>query len=299
MIAGTGAIGGYYGGRLAQNRNNNVRFLARGSNLVNLEKNGLIIKSINGNFKLKINVSDNPEDFKTKFDLIIISVKSYDTDGLIKQLINVVHEQTIILSLQNGIDNYYKLIKTYGKRRVLQGICRIATEMNDNSVIRHTALGIIVIGEENNKITERLKKIKNIFTDSNIPCKISENIIKDIWIKYGWNCIFNTLTGITSVTTDKFFADVGSEEIVYEFYSEFNKIAKSQGILLNKEDKVKIVDDTKKFNFRTSTYQDRIKNKKLEYETFTGYLLKLAEKNHIKIPLIKILHRLIRAADKN
>ena len=298
LIVGTGAIGGYFGGRLSQNPGNEVFFLARGKNLSNLKKNGLIIKSINGNAKLVINVSDNPEKFRTNFDLILISVKSYDTANIIKQIKKVVNKNTIVLSLQNGIDNYKKLIKAFGKSRVLQGICRIAVEMTGNSVISHTALGIIVIGEEDKKKSARINNLNNIFTESDIKCKISEDIIKDIWVKYGWNCIFNTLTGITAITADKFFADAESEKIIYDFYNEFKKIAKSEGIILNKEDEIKIIDDTRKFTiFKTSTYQDRLKGKKLEFETFTGYLVKLADKNHIEVPIIRALHKIIRIVD--
>jgi 2-dehydropantoate 2-reductase len=299
FIAGTGAIGGYFGARLTQNPGNDVFFLAREKNLLNLKKNGLVIHSINGNAKLKINVSDNPDSFKSKFDLILISAKSYDTDNLIKQIRNSVSRETIILSLQNGIDNYIKLKKVFGKSRVLQGICRIGVEMSKNSVINHTSLGLIVIGEENGNITKRIKNIQNVFSNSNIKCKLSANIVKEIWVKYGWNCIFNTLTGITTLTTDKLFKDEQSEKIIYEFYSEFKKIAMSQGIILDKDDKAKIIDDTKNFSFRTSMFQDKIKGKKLEYETFTGYLLTLANKNHIKTPLIRTLHTLIRTIDLN
>jgi 2-dehydropantoate 2-reductase len=156
LIAGTGAVGGYFGGRLAQNKNYKVCFLARGNTLKLLKKKGLSVKSIYGDFKLKINVSDNPSAFKTKFDYVIVSVKSQDTQALIPALKKVANKNTQFISLQNGIYNYNLLKKAFGKSRVLHGVSRIATGMTGNT-IQHSALGIIVIGEENGKVSTRVK----------------------------------------------------------------------------------------------------------------------------------------------
>jgi 2-dehydropantoate 2-reductase len=293
LIAGTGAVGGYFGGRLAQNKNYKVYFLSRGSTLNLLKKKGLSVKSIYGSFNVRIIVSDNPSSFKTKFDYVIVSVKSQDTEQFIPALKKVITKDTQFISVQNGIYNYNVLKKAFGKTRVLQGISRIATEMKDNTIL-HTALGIIVIGEENGKVTKRIKNISAILNTPGIKCKISENIKLEIWVKLAWNTIFNSLTAIALVEVGELFKDRKIVSLVNDLYKEISEVAASVGVIFTKEEYKKVITDTKKVNIaKTSSYQDRLKGKKLETGYFTSEILKIAQKNKIETPHLLSMHMLI------
>ena len=116
---GAGSVGGTFGGMLAKVKTNTVLFIARGKHLEAVKKNGLSIQSRKENFTINVNVSDNPNDLKSKPDLILLTVKSFDTDSAIEQLKPVVFRKTQILSLQNGIENYPKLVNAFGEKRVL------------------------------------------------------------------------------------------------------------------------------------------------------------------------------------
>ncbi|MDD5361687.1 MAG: ketopantoate reductase family protein [Ignavibacteria bacterium] len=293
LIAGTGAVGGYFGGRLAQNKNHKVYFLSRGITLQLLKKKGLSIKSTYGDFNINIKVSDNPSSFKTKFDYVIVSVKSQDTEALIPALKKVTTKDTQFISVQNGIYNYNVLKKAFGKTRVLQGISRIATEMNENKIL-HTALGIIVIGEENGKVTKRLKSIYTVLNTPGIKCKMSENIKLDIWVKLAWNTIFNSLTAIALVEVDELFKDKKIISLINDLYKEISEVAASVGVIFTNEAYEKVITDTKKVNIaKTSSYQDRLKGKKLETGYFTSEILKIAQKNKIETPHLLSMHMLI------
>ena len=98
---GAGAVGGTFGALLAKVKTNTVFFIARGKHLEAIKRNGLSVQSRKENFTIKVNVSDNPNDFESKPDLILLTVKSFDTDSAIEQLKPIVFRKTQILSLQN------------------------------------------------------------------------------------------------------------------------------------------------------------------------------------------------------
>ncbi len=292
LIAGTGALGGYFGGRLAQNKNYKVYFLSRGNTLKLLKKKGLAVKSVHGDFKLKINVSDNPSDFRAKFDYVIMCVKSNDTLSLISSLKKVTTKKTIFISVQNGIYNYNILKKEFGKPRVIQSVSRIASEMQGNTVI-HTALGIIVIGEENGKTSRRIKTVHELLNVPGIKCKISDNILHEIWIKLAWNTIFNALTAISFCTVEELFNDKKIVRLIDDLYKEISKVAASVGIKFTKEDYKKVATDTKTIGIsKTSSYQDREKGRKLEVPYFTSEILNIASAKNIDTPALRAIHLL-------
>ncbi|MCE1163873.1 MAG: 2-dehydropantoate 2-reductase [Bacteroidetes bacterium] len=292
LIAGTGALGGYFGGRLALNKNYKVYFLSRGNTLKLLKKKGLAVKSIHGDFKIKINVSDNLSSFRTKFDYVIMCVKSNDTLPLIPALKKVTTSKTIIISVQNGIYNFNILKKEFGKSRVMQTVSRIASEMKGNTVL-HTALGIIVIGEENGKISIRIKAIHKLLSVPGIKCKISDYILHEIWVKLAWNTIFNTLTAIAFCTVEELFKDKKITGLIDDLYKEISKVAASAEIRFTKDDYKKVVTDTKTIGIsKTSAYQDREKGRAAEVTYFTSELLKIAAANNIETPALKAIHLL-------
>lgn len=292
LIAGTGAIGGYFGGNLSQNTDLNVFFLSRGETLNKLKANGLIIKSINKDFKTIISVSDDPKDFDTEFDYIFISVKSQDTLKLIQILEPVITEKTQILTLQNGLYNYNLLKERFGIDKVLQGICKIGVEMIDG-IVNHSALGIIITGEENGERTQRISELEELLISSEIKVKISDNIKKEIWIKFGWNVIFNSLTAIYMKTVDELFANNIFLNQIDALYKEFLLIAKSQGVDLGEEGYKKIISDSKNLGkFKTSAYQDKTKGKPLEIKYFLDDILNIARIEKISVPEFEHLHSL-------
>lgn len=297
LIAGTGAIGGYFGSFLALNDNLNVCFLARGKALEHFKYKPLVIKStVHKDINIKINVSGKVSSFRKKFDYVFLCTKSKDTESLIPELEKLIHSKTIIVTLQNGFYNYRILKKYFGKSKCIQGICKIGVEVDKKHAIRHTSLGFIIIGEENGKQTKRLTELESLLKSSGIKVKIAHDFLKEIWIKFAWNSIFNTLTGIFPVTVDKLFSNGEYNKLVKEFYSEFKKVAKSYGIAFDAIAFKKIITDTKSLGaFKTSAYQDRLKKREIETPFFTSEIIRMAKSKKVKIPVITYLHYLSKA----
>ena len=124
LIYGTGAVGGYFGARLAQ-AGNDVTFIARGKHLEAIQKNGLQIKSIDGNFTVKpANATDAISTLNPDFDLIILGVKSWQMLDAAKAIKPILKESTLILPLQNGVNNVDKLLSVIDKNHIIAGLDR-------------------------------------------------------------------------------------------------------------------------------------------------------------------------------
>ena len=296
LVMGAGAVGGYFGGRIFEKTGIDTFLIARGKHLSQIHENGLQILSVDGNANLKIPASEIPADAPVP-DLILFTVKSYDTDSAIRQIAPVVHENTTILTLQNGIENFEKLQKKFGDH-ALQGLCQIGAGIEKPGVIRHKAFGHIVFGEQDGSLTKRVQEITDLFDAAGISCQVSEDIKRDVWLKFAWNIVFNGLTAAVDVTIDGLFENNESEDFLKRLFEEFQKVAKAENVDIDSDDVDMILEKSRNLgSFVTSTLRDRRQGKPLEYDGLTGALLRKADEYDIELPLFQALHEMLRIAD--
>ena len=171
-VIGTGGVGGYFGGRLAK-AGKDVTFLARGEHLRTMLNNGLTVKSILGDFKVQnIKATDRIANIE-KSDLIIIATKAWQIKDIRNDLKKIVHPESIVLPLQNGISAADDLAGALYKSNILGGLCRIISKVESPGVIDHFAVTpIIVFGEIDKTNSARTKVIKNLFDTAGIESKI-------------------------------------------------------------------------------------------------------------------------------
>ena len=290
LIMGAGAVGGTFGALLAKVKTNTVFFIARGKHLEAIKRNGLSVQSRKENFTIKVNVSDNPNVYESKPDLILLTLKSFDTASAIEQLKPVVFRKTQILSLQNGIENYPKLVNAFGEKRVVRGFCGMNSEVLQPGVIQG-GQGYIFIGENIGEISARTQWLKSLLETSNIQCTVSQDIHQDVWRKFAWNCIFNIVSATTQLTVGKIVDDPEKIQFCKELFKEIQQVAKSQDVVLG-ADKEKLIFDIAgdSGDIKPSTLQDRLKGNRMEYDAFTGALNRLADKHKIHIPINRALY---------
>lgn len=150
-IIGTGGVGGYFGGRLAC-AGNDVTFIARGEHADAIRKNGLIVKSINGDFVVKpAKVSSNIGEVEAP-DLIILGIKAWQVKEVAREIKAIIGANTTVLPLQNGVMSPGELKDILGEKHVIAGLCRIFSKIEAPGVINHYGVDPeIVFGELNNE----------------------------------------------------------------------------------------------------------------------------------------------------
>ncbi|MEM6806601.1 MAG: 2-dehydropantoate 2-reductase, partial [Bacteroidota bacterium] len=183
-IIGTGAAGGYFGGRLAK-AGNEVHFLARGKQLAALQEKGLRVKSIKGDFHLPQVIASNQIEEIGPADLIFIGVKSWQVKDMAAALKPLLKETTSIIPLQNGIKAYEELAEVLGPRYVLGGSCRIISKLIAPGHIHHFSVDpIIHFGEWDHSNSDRIHQIAQVIANAEIKANPSQEIQEEIWKKF-------------------------------------------------------------------------------------------------------------------
>ncbi|MDC0259111.1 2-dehydropantoate 2-reductase [Verrucomicrobiales bacterium] len=193
-IIGSGAVGSFYGGNLALTGECEVHFLMR-ADLDRVSSDGLFLKSeTRGDVHLpSVNCHAATEEIGPA-DLVIVALKATDNSVFEKLIQPLLHDETAILTLQNGLGNEDQLAGLFGAKRILGGLCFVCLNRIAPGVIRHIGHGLIEMGEFHFRgETQRAQKIRDLFHAAKIECKIQPDLGLGRWRKLVWNVPFNGL----------------------------------------------------------------------------------------------------------
>jgi 2-dehydropantoate 2-reductase len=295
-IIGLGAIGGFFGAKLAH-AGVDVTFVAREQSVEKIRKEGITVKSFKGDFQVR-----HPKvthDYKeiVDADYVLLCVKSYHTREIAESLKAVLSEKTIIVSLQNGVENEDVLAEIFGADRVIGGVVFASASSPQTAVIKHTAYGNLVIGELDGKITEKSEALQKVLMNSGVPTKISTDIKKDLWKKLILNISYNGFTSITGKPLEKYFEIPEAQECFIEAMNEARMVAQKEGYNItdkDMDDLIRVTHSEGFTSFKTSTLQDMEAGKQLEIDSLQGAILRTAKKHGIEVPINKLLYALLK-----
>lgn len=184
-VMGAGGVGGYFGGLLARD-GHNVTFIARGAHLEAIRQNGLrVISGNDGDFTVAGNATDDPASAGAQ-ELVLFTVKMYDNDAAIHAIGPLVGPDTIILTLQNGIDNGERLVEVYGPERVMIGSAYLEGRISEPGVVTQGGPGAASFGERTPGITERGQRLLEVFQSANWRVELLENMTGMLWKKFAY-----------------------------------------------------------------------------------------------------------------
>jgi 2-dehydropantoate 2-reductase len=295
-VMGAGAVGGYFGARLAAS-GQEVAFIARGEHLKAMRKEGLKVKSIQGDLHIRsVFTSDAGE--VGPVDLVLFCVKSYDTEEATAKLAPLIGEKTIILSLQNGVDNPDKIAALWSKARTLAGVVYIAAEVLAPGTIGHSAGGRIVLGELDGGVGTETKRVEEIFSTAQIPCTVSPEIRKIMWGKLAWNAPFCAIACLTRATAREIVESDSLRKLAIDCIEEVREAGKCQGIELGPS----VIEEALKLSqglgqFKPSMLQDLEAGKPLEYEAFNGVVLNLLSRTGKEAPINQTFYAALQFLD--
>ncbi|MDT8317337.1 MAG: 2-dehydropantoate 2-reductase [bacterium] len=296
-IAGPGAVGGYYGACLAR-AGMDVKFLGRGSHLDAIKELGLSIKSYNGDFHVNPFASDDPAEIGP-CDLILFCVKSFDSANMGRLIKPMVGSSTVILSLQNGVENEEILGGLYGSDKVLAGVAFIGSRIEKAGEIIHSASGNITFGESGGGVSARTEELEEIFTGAGIKARLSDDMRKVMWQKMVWNCGFNAITALTGCSAAEVLLLEETREIVRKTMEEVIVVAAALGIKLDAGLPEKTMAHTEKQGeIRTSMLVDMGKGQKMEIDGLNGAVCRKGGEKGVPTPVNGILYGMIKAINK-
>jgi len=298
LIAGTGGVGGYFGACLAR-AGHEVVFLARGKNLAALQSSGITVESIDGDFHLSHITAVESVAGLDPVAVVLVTVKSYDTATIARQIAPLVGEDTVVLSLQNGIENESLLASELDLPPLMGAMTEIGAELVSPGIVRHVAEGTIVFGEMTGHESPRGRALAELFTAAGVRHRLSLEMPLMLWSKLSWNAAHNAVTAITHTTAGAAAGIPATAEVLRAAMHEVVAVARAQGILLEPAR----VDTTIAFSrdhlgtLRTSMLQDLERGRRLEYDAINGAVIRFGETVGVPIPVNRTLYGLLAGLD--
>jgi 2-dehydropantoate 2-reductase len=296
-IVGSGAIGSYYGAKLAHGRTD-VHFLIRGD-LSEVRRNGLFVGGKGENFRLaNVNCYNSTQEIGP-CDLVIVAVKTTSNADLIDLIPPLLNERTLLLTLQNGLGNEEFLAEHFGAERVLGGLCFICVSRLSRTTVEAYDRGTVVIGEHRRSSSERARTIASQFATCGINCSVAEDLALARWRKLVWNIPFNGLSILAGgISTAEILADDGLRDTTLALMNEVIDAANKCGHSLHKGVAQEHIKRTETLGaYKPSTLFDWEKGKPLEIEAIWGKPLRCARAVGTKMPRLEMVYALLKSLD--
>lgn len=292
-IMGAGAVGAFFGSVLHK-AGHEVTFIARGKHLKAMRENGLTVKSNQDIMKVEGIFSDDPAALSDS-DIVLVCVKSNDTEETAKSLKNVLREDTYILTLQNGVDNEEILSDIFGKNRVFSCATYVQAAVEAPGVIQQSGEFSLVVGELDSTALATAQEIAATLKDSGIFAKHSSTILYNKWKKYIWNVTFNPLSAAMEASTGDILDQTNLRTLAEKVCAEVISVGEKQGYQFSSYFTENIFPNAEQArNHQTSMLQDRLNGKKMEVESLCGYVVRKAREHDITVPTIETLYHILK-----
>src|SRR6266487_3410600 len=215
-VYGAGGVGGYFGGRLAQ-AGADVHLIARGAHLQALREHGLRVRSVKGDFAVRVPATDDPAEVGP-CDYVLFCVKAFDTEPAAARLGPLVGDATAVVSLQNGVDNEEKLALAVGQDHVMGGAAFIFAGIAEPGVIVHSGGPTsITFGELNGQVTDRAQRLLDCCQRAGFAAELSPSIKTVLWAKLTFICAQAGMTAAVRLP-------IGEIRMVHAAWAAFQRL---------------------------------------------------------------------------
>ncbi|MGE5252304.1 MAG: ketopantoate reductase family protein [Bacteroidota bacterium] len=292
LIMGSGGVGGYYGGLLAEN-GHEVTFVARGAHLQAIRENGLRVKSIFGDFNIvPASAVEDPAEAGTP-DFILFSTKTYDTDDAAKAIRPAVGPGTAILSLQNGVDAAERIGSQAGMEHMLAGASWISSAVEAPGIIKQISqFRRIVLGELDGTPSPRAQAIFDALNATGVTVELSDNILKVLWTKFVFIAAQSSIGSLTRLPVGGYRSVPETRAMMTGLMQEVASLARAQGIALDRDLIQKTMDfvDNQAPHIKPSMQVDVEAGRRTEIESMIGVIGRKGRELGIPTPIADFVY---------
>ncbi len=231
-IMGSGGVGGYYGGLLAR-AGHDVTFLARGAHLEALQRNGLAVRSLHGDFLLRpVQATDRTEDVGAT-DWILFCVKTPATEDAARRLFPLMGPETVVTSLQNGIDAAERLGNILGSGRIVGGATWISSALEAPGVIRQVSrFRRVVLGEGDGRLSPRVAERVEALRATGIDAEATNDIRRVLWTKFLFIAAISAVGCLTGLSLGEYRSVPETRRLLRDLMAEGEALARAQAVAL-------------------------------------------------------------------
>jgi 2-dehydropantoate 2-reductase len=294
-VMGTGGVGGYFGGLLAR-AGHDVTFIARGAHLAAIQEKGLTVESTNdGTFTVKARALEDTNQAGEQ-ELVLFAVKMYHNAGAIEAVRPMLGPNTVVLTLQNGIDNGDQLVQAFGESRVMIGSVYLEGRIKEPGVVTQGGPGAGDFGELKPGITERGQKLLAIFQEAGWRIQLQENMVGMLWKKFSYLSASAGMCAATGATFGEMRSIPETRETIRRAIEEALAVGRASG--------APVIDDTLEWAMnaldhfpaqgRSSMAKDFMEGKPVELEGLTGAVVRMGREAGVPTPISDTIYAVLK-----
>jgi len=298
-ILGSGAVGGYFGARLARS-GQDVAFVARGAHLDAIRARGLEVRSEKlGDFTVRA-AAESDTSMIGPVDVAIVAVKAYDNLTALPMLRPLIGPHTVVLTLQNGVDSVDEVAAVVGERHVLGGTTYVATALEAPGLIVQTGVHrSIIFGEvfgDRSHVSPRVQAVADVLAAADIQSRPVADARVPIWDKFVYLVPFSGFTGSARLPIGHVWKFAHAQEMFYAASREVAAIAAAEGVTISPDrfDTLREYMDNIPATTRSSLLIDLEQGKRIEVEALQGAAVRRAAKHGVPTPIVSTLYAALK-----
>lgn len=296
FILGAGAMGAAYASRFFDASVFSTAFVAREPRHDVLKAEGV---TVNGkHYSIPV---IHPDETGAPADLVIVALKQHNLPGAVKDLKNMVGDETTLVSVMNGLDSEEFLSAEYGTDRVLYAIAVGIDAVRDGNSVVYTNPGKVIFGEaENSALSDRVKSVQQAFERSGVAYDTPVDMMRMMWWKFMVNVGVNQASAAMRAPYGVFQSSPDAQALMEALMREVIVLAQHIGVNLGEQDLAGWYDVLKTLSpvGKTSMLQDIEAGRKTEVEAFAGKVVELGKQHGISTPVNETLFRIIRVLEQ-
>ena len=294
-VMGSGGVGGYFGGMLAR-AGNAVTFIARGEHLRAIRKEGLRVVHNAGEFTVDASATDNAEGVGP-VELVLFSVKAYDTDSALQIMSPLIGPDTTVLTLQNGVESHTAVAKAFGEIHALPGAAYVESRIDSPGVVVQTGgVARLVFGEASGAETDRVRRVRDALLSSGLNAEVSPDVLATLWSKFLFIAAVAGLTSACRKRIGDLLGEPGYRELLVKAMREIEAVGRAKGINLDDavvEQTMEYVEGAVK-DITASMHLDLERGRRLELEIFNGAVVRMGRETGVATPVNYMLYMVLK-----
>ena len=301
-VVGAGAVGSFFGAMLAR-AGHRVTLIGRPAHAQAIERDGLRLDMAGRIEVVRTAASDDLASVRGA-DLVLVCVKSTDTDATARQIAPHLDAGAIVLSLQNGVENA-AMIARHVSRTVLPTVVYVAVAMPEPGLVKHYGRGDLVIGAmdpavaRDGRVAGMLDDLVAFFATAQVPVRISTDVMAELWSKLMVNCAYNAISGLAQASYAQLAALPAVREIQVAVVREVVALAAAEGVNLALEPALQAMERIALAMPAqlSSTAQDMARRKPSEIDHLNGFVARRGRELGIATPVNQTLHALVKLVE--
>jgi len=293
-----GGVGGYYGAKLAA-AGHDVYFIARGAHKQAIEKEGLVVESVNGNIHVeKANVTDNPATVGP-VDVVLFAVKLWDTETAAEMCRPLLGPNTRVITMQNGVDSYERIAPIVGAARAIPAVTYVATVIDRPGVIRQDSkFQSIICGTPDGRADAPLSAFVDAAKAAKIDITLSDDIQRDRWHKFIFLSATSGATAVTRVSMGPILTDPDMRAMFLALMRETLKVGQAKGVALADaypDERLAFADKNVPPSMKASMANDLDRGNRLELDWLAGTVSRMGREFGVPTPVNDTIYAALKS----